>query len=210
MLTSEQAKAVKKQIIEQIEKGFPPEKQEFARQQIMAMTPEQLEEFLKKNNIKVTGEGSPAQNQCIFCSIVSSQIDSYKIGENAKAVAVLEINPLSKGHTIIIPKEHVSSSDKIPSQAFTLARKIGKKLKSKLKPKKIEISSSNLFGHEIINIIPLYKDKMPTKRSPAKPEELSELQKILLKTEKKIKKIKRKKIVSKKSSEKIWLPKRIP
>lgn len=210
MLTPEQINSVKEQIIKQIEKGFPPEKQEFARQQIMAMTPEQLEEFLKKNNIKITSSGTQPQNQCIFCSIVAGQIDSYKIDENKKALAILEINPLSKGHTIIIPKEHVSSSDKIPSQAFSLARKVGKKIKSKLKAKKIEISSSNLFGHEIINVLPVYKDKVPVKRSPAKPEELSELQKILSEKGKKTGKIKKKKTATKKLREKIWLPRRIP
>ncbi len=209
MLTPEQAKVVKEQIIRQIEKGFPEEKQEFAKQQIVAMTPEQLEEFLKKNNIKIKGSDMQSQNQCIFCAIVAGKIDSYKIDENKKALAVLEINPLSEGHTIIIPKEHISSSDEMPSQTFSLAKKIEKKLKSKLKPKKIEISSSNLFGHEIINVIPLYQNEMPSERSKAKPEKLSGLQKILSKTEKKIKKIK-KKAAPKKIKESVWLPRRIP
>ncbi len=222
MLTPEQEKAVKKQMIEHIKKGFPPEKQEFAKQQILAMNSEQLEEFLKRSNIKVAGLDTQShqtsqhtksvQQQCVFCSIVSGQVDSYKIEENKKALAVLEINPLSEGHIIIIPKEHVSSSDKIPSLAFSLAKEVGKRIKAKLKAKKVEISSSNLFGHEIINIIPVYKDGTPTERSHAKPDELSELQKILFKTKKlnrpKTKKENRKKINSKK--EKIWLPRRIP
>lgn len=228
MLTPEQAKAVKKQMTEHIEKGFPPEKQEFAKQQILAMNPEQLEEFLKRSNIKVAGldtqshqtsqHTKSAQQQCVFCSIVSNQVDSYKIGENKKAVAVLEINPLSKGHVIIIPNEHISSSDKIPSLAFSLAKEVGKRIKAKLKAKKVEISSSNLFGHEIINVIPFYKKEAPTERDHAKPEELLELQKILFKTkkiktfktEKKTRKLKKKKTASKKPGEKIWLPRRIP
>ncbi len=209
MLTSEQARAVKKQIIEQIEKRFPAEKKEFAKKQILAMDSAQLEEFLERNKIKVAGSEAQSQNQCIFCSIVAGQIDSYKIEENAKALAVLEINPLSKGHAIIIPKEHISSSEKIPSQAFSLAKKIGKKLKAKLKAKKVEISSTNIFGHEIINVVPIYENKTPSKRKRAKPEELSELQKTLSKEkERKIRKMK--KSVSKKSGEKTWLPRRIP
>jgi len=210
MLTPEQAIAVKEQIIKSIKKGFPAEKQEFAKQQVAEMTPEQLEEFLKKNNIKLTSSDSQFQNQCIFCSIVAGQINSYKIDENTKALAVLEINPLAKGHTIIIPKEHIPSSEKIPPQAFSLAKKIGKKIKSKLKPKKVEISSSNLFGHEIISVIPLYQEKMPTERNPAKPEELSELQETLSKTERKIQKIRKGKSSSEKLKGKIWLPRRIP
>ena len=207
MLNSGQTEHLKKQLIEHIEKSFPEDKKEFAKKQIENMNSGQLEEFLKKNQLIKTREKSGG---CVFCSIVSGEINSYKIDENKKSLAVLEINPVSKGHTIIIPKEHVSSSGKVPVSVFSLAKSIAKKLKTKLKPKSTEISSSNLFGHEIINVIPLYGDENITKKHPAKPEELDELQKILVKIEKKTQKTKKIKANSKKPGKKIWLPKRIP
>ena len=210
MLNPEQTEQIKEQLIEQIEKSFPEDRKEFAKSQIKNMNSEQLEEFLKKNQLIKKGE---KPGSCVFCSIVSGEINSYKIDENKKAVAVLEINPVSKGHVIIIPKEHLSSSEKVPPLAFSLARDIAKRIKTKLKPKTTEISSSNLFGHEIINVVPLYGDEKITEKHSVKPEELEELQNILVKPKKIMRKIprtKKTKANSKKPEKKIWLPKRIP
>ncbi|HUW44119.1 MAG TPA: HIT domain-containing protein [Bacillota bacterium] len=206
MLTPEQAEQVKKQLAEQIEKSFPEDKKEFAKKQVENMDSEQLEEFLKKNQLIKTEEKSEG---CVFCSIVSEKINSYKIDENAKGIAVLEINPVSKGHIMVIPKEHVVSSDKMPVSVFSLAKKVAKRLKTKFKPKSIEISSSNLFGHEVLNIIPLYGNENLSEKHLAKPEELEELQKILVKAQK-APRTKKLKEISKKSEKNIWLPKRIP
>ena len=41
---------------------------------------------------------------CIFCKIVRGEIPSAKVLENEKVLAFLDINPVSKGHTLIIPK----------------------------------------------------------------------------------------------------------
>jgi histidine triad (HIT) family protein len=206
MLTSEQTEQIKEQLIAQIEKSFPEDRKEFAKKQIENMDSGQLEEFLKKNQLIRTGE---KPGGCVFCSIVSGEINSYKIDENKKSIAILEINPVSKGHTIIIPKEHLSSSDKVPPLVFSLAKAVAKRLKTKLRPKTTEISSSNLFGHEILNVIPSYGDENITEKHPSKPEELAELQKILIKTQK-IQRVKKTKAISKKPGKKIWLPKRIP
>ena len=60
------------------------------------MSAEQLEEFIKKNNL------IQQDQQCIFCSIIEGKMPSFKIAESDSAIAILEINPISKGHTIII------------------------------------------------------------------------------------------------------------
>jgi len=43
---------------------------------------------------------------CIFCRIVSGQIPSARLIETDEAFAFLDINPLSKGHTLVVPKYH--------------------------------------------------------------------------------------------------------
>ncbi|MEX0920526.1 MAG: HIT domain-containing protein [Candidatus Pacearchaeota archaeon] len=213
-LTPEQTEAIKEQLVQNIEKSFPEDKKEFAKSQIESMDSEQLEEFLKKNNLEVksgqlTSSGQEGTN-CIFCSIVSEDVESYKISENNDSIAVLELNPLSKGHIIIIPKLHVPSSDEMPSSAFELSKKVSKKIKEKLTPKKVDVSTSNTFGHEIINIVPIYDEETPSKRKPAKPEELEEMKKTLeIKEETPVKKeSKPENIVL--DSNNFWLPKRIP
>ncbi len=45
---------------------------------------------------------------CIFCKIIAGEIPCYKVFEDEKAIAFLDINPINKGHTLVIPKVHVS------------------------------------------------------------------------------------------------------
>ena len=46
---------------------------------------------------------------CIFCSIVNGDIPSYKIYEDEYVIAILDISQTTKGHTIIISKDHVKN-----------------------------------------------------------------------------------------------------
>jgi histidine triad (HIT) family protein len=43
---------------------------------------------------------------CIFCKIVAGEIPSSKVYEDADTIAFLDISPITKGHTLVIPKEH--------------------------------------------------------------------------------------------------------
>lgn len=174
MLSEEQAKEVKEQLLKQIE-SFPEDKRETVREQIEAMDTEQLEEFLEKNKLI-------KQQSCIFCSIAKQEIPSYKIDENSEAMVVLEINPFSRGHALVISKEH-KTIENTPS-SLQLAQKAAKKIKSVFKPEDIKIETSSVQGHGIINIIPTFKDKK-LERKKASEEELQELQEKLTKEEEK-------------------------
>ena len=48
------------------------------------------------------------KNDCIFCAIAAGEIPSFKVYEDDLVLAYLAINPFSKGHTLVIPKTHVS------------------------------------------------------------------------------------------------------
>ena len=210
MLTPEQTEQIKKQLILQVESTFPDDKKELAKEQIESMNAEQLGVFLKQNNlIKEGQQPEPSgKHQCIFCSIISENVESYKIDESENTIAILEINPISRGHILVIPKNH-SSNEKTSREALSLAKKISKKIKKSLNPKKIEILPSELFGHKIINVLPVYENEnFNSERHKIKIGELEELQKILEKKHKPkiIKRAKAEKI----ESEKLWLPKRIP
>ncbi len=169
MLSEEQIKDIKEQLLKQIDK-VPEEHKEETREQIEAMNPEELEEFLEKNKL-IKKQG------CIFCSIAKQEIPSYKIDENQEALAVLEINPVSEGHALILAKEH-KTIENIPS-SMQLAQKVAKKIRAVFKPEDIKIETSSAQGHGIINIIPIYKDKKP-ERKKASESELSEILKKLL------------------------------
>jgi len=64
------------------------------QEKIKNMSPEELKEFQKK--------------QCIFCHIVSGKVQSKKVYEDDKSVAILDINPANPGHVLLFPKEHYS------------------------------------------------------------------------------------------------------
>ncbi len=211
MLTEEQIKEIKSQLIKQITSTFPEDKKAEAVHQVEIMDEQQLENFLKQNNLIKEKEPSANEPSTVFRGIVSGQIPSHKIDENKYAVATLEINPISKGHTILIPKKEANSIEKIPQPVFTLAKKISKKIKSKLKPKEVKIASSNSFGESIINIFPVYENEsLTSQRYHAEEKELQEIQKKLGKKErKKIIKIKKKK-QEESEKETLRLPKRIP
>lgn len=204
MLTLEQTEHIKQQIIQQIDENFPNDKKNDAKRQIISMNSEQLEEFLKQNQI--AQKQQPLQNP--FRAIVAGEISSYKIDENKSALAVLEINPISKGHALVIPKKQIPEGKKIPKTISSFAEKVGKKIQTRFKSKDVQISASNFLGETILNILPIYKDEtLDSKRQQAKPEELEAVQKILEKKQRKkvIRKPKPKKL-----KEKLWLPKRIP
>ena len=88
-----------------------------------------------------------------------------EIAENKDNLAILEINPLSYGHSLVISKQH----DKLPSSAFSLASKIAKRLKSKFKADEVKIENSQVMGHNLINVIPIYTDiKLEKKKAEEK------------------------------------------
>jgi diadenosine tetraphosphate (Ap4A) HIT family hydrolase len=219
MLKPEQVGSIKSQLIQQIEKVFPEDKKQFAISQIEEMDADELEKFLINNKLVQT-QGGDSPNSCVFCSIVFGDIQSFKISETSKAVAVLEINPLTEGHTIVIPKEHVSSEEEIPKEVKSFSKRISTLLKKKLEAKQIKSESGNIFGHQVINLIPIHEDQKPSsERKPAEPEELQRLQEKLKRklpsTRKRAPTRKKKgpikKIVKEfEKIEKTWLPKRIP
>jgi len=217
-MPKEQIEQIKKQLFEQIEKTFPPEQIQSTKQSILEMNNKEFQEFLIRNKIIKTDSESSSKdknsnsNQSPFRLIVSGEIPSYKIDENKDALAVLEINPVSKGHVILIPKKNVFESEKIPQSLFVLTKKISKKIKEKLKPVDIPVFVSKILGEMIINIVPVYNSKTPenldSPRKKVSEEELIELQSLIT-SKKKTAIIKKQKTTIIKE-DKIRLPRRIP
>lgn len=235
-----QAKNIKEQILKQLETQaqIPADKKEQLRKYISSLNNEQLEEFLIKNNMmgsETNPEDSseeqgqdkkttqkPGSGDCIMCLISSKKIESLAIYDDKDYLAVLEINPFTLGHTILIPKKHLKETKNLQSKAFTIANKIGRHLLKKLKKENVEnfqVNSSNETGHALINIIPTYKDQpLDYKRKPSDKKALQELaMKIgLLEAKKAVKPAIKKEKKSKESSEEqkkaniIKLPRRIP
>ena len=118
MLSKEQEEQLKTQIISQIESTFPENQKSSAIEKIKSMHSEDLEQFIKQN--QAAGENQ----ECIFCSIIKEKTPSYKIEEIKGAIAILEINPISIGHVLIIPNKHLSDPNKFPKYILAFSKKL--------------------------------------------------------------------------------------
>ena len=77
---------------------------------------------------------------CIFCKIVKGEIPSFKVYEDDTVFAFADINPISDGHTLIIPKKHAENIWEIPADDLAAIHRASKKVADALK------SSLNLDG----------------------------------------------------------------
>jgi histidine triad (HIT) family protein len=107
-------------------------------------------------------------SDCIFCKIVKGDIPAYKVYEDEKVYAFLDINPLSKGHTLVLSKEHYVNVLDTPKELYgymsEIVKKIAQKIEDEYKPEGILINQNNgrKAGQEIdhvhIHIKPIYED----------------------------------------------------
>lgn len=67
-------------------------------------------------------------DECIFCKIVKGEIPSFKVYEDEKVLAFEDINPISPGHTLIIPKRHARDLWEIAEKDLTAVHLASKKV----------------------------------------------------------------------------------
>jgi histidine triad (HIT) family protein len=65
---------------------------------------------------------------CIFCKIITGEIPCFKVYEDDMVLAFEDINPISEGHTLVIPKEHAPNLWEIPEQALAAVSLAAKKI----------------------------------------------------------------------------------
>jgi len=88
------------------------------------------------------------EQKCIFCKIIKGEIPSHKIYENENFLAFLSIDPISPGHTLIIPKKHYRWVWDVPDAGayFEVARKVAVAQK---KAFDTEMVLSKIYGEEV-------------------------------------------------------------
>jgi len=99
---------------------------------------------------------------CIFCKIVAGDIPSYNVYEDDDVLAFLDIHPVSKGHTLVIPKFHEDHLDDLPFEIYQkledAAYVVTKLLKQNLEPIRIGRAVIGIdVPHAHVNLIPIYE-----------------------------------------------------
>ena len=69
---------------------------------------------------------------CIFCKILAGEIPSFKVYEDDDFTVILDAGPATRGHALIIPKEHYKDLYELPEDLAAKAFVLGKKLITKL------------------------------------------------------------------------------
>ncbi len=96
----------------------------------------------------------------IFTRIVAGEIPSYKIAETEKFYAFLDINPLAKGHTLVIPKKETdyifAVDDQDLSEMMVFSKKVGLAIEANIPCKRIGLAVLGLeVPHAHIHLIPI-------------------------------------------------------
>ena len=119
----------------------------------------------------------------IFSKIAAGEIPSYKVAENDSYYAFLDINPLTEGHTLVIPKKEVDYIFDLDSETYAglweFAAKVAKAVKAAVPCKRVGVAVLGMeVPHTHIHLVPLNTegdmDFRKEKLSPA-PERMKQI-----------------------------------
>jgi histidine triad (HIT) family protein len=124
--------------------------------------------------------------ECVFCKIINKEIPAKIILENDQCLAFLDISPISRGHTIVIPKNHASTIEDILEKdlvsVFKVVKNLAIHIHKKLNSGGYNILQNNfkpagqVINHFHVHIIPRNEDdnrfKIKIPRTQASENEL--------------------------------------
>jgi histidine triad (HIT) family protein len=129
-----------------------------------------------------------AHEDCIFCKVLSGEIPSQRVYEDEHAVAVMDINPWTRGHAVVIPRKHAADTFEIEEDELAhvviAAKRLAEQMRATLDPAGINLLQSNgsaawqTIFHLHFHVIPRYDDdplELPTRPQPAEQEELAKV-----------------------------------
>lgn len=130
---------------------------------------------------------------CIFCKIANGEIPSKTLYEDDLFRVILDLGPATKGHALIVPKEHFANLYELPdetaAQAMILAKKMAALMKDRLGCDGLNVIQNNgetagqTVFHFHMHLIPRYEDdsqKIGWEPGKPKEEELEEIRKLIV------------------------------
>jgi histidine triad (HIT) family protein len=127
-----------------------------------------------------------ATDSCIFCSVLAGDIPAEVVYEDEHSVAVMDINPWTRGHAVVMPREHTPNLYEIPDEqlerATVAAKRLALTMRERLGCDGINLLNScepaawQTIGHFHLHVIPRYDDdplELPTRPKRAEAEDLA-------------------------------------
>jgi histidine triad (HIT) family protein len=119
-----------------------------------------------------------SHEDCIFCKVLAGEIPSERIYEDEHTVAVMDINPWTRGHAVVIPRKHAENLFEIEDDELehvaVAAKRVATAMRDGLACDGVNLLQSNgaaawqTIFHLHLHVIPRYEDdplELPTHRS---------------------------------------------
>jgi histidine triad (HIT) family protein len=127
-------------------------------------------------------------DDCIFCKIVAGELPSEIVQEDEHTIAIMDINPWTRGHALVIPRHHSRNLYEAPEEdlerASTAAKRLALRMRDRLGCDGVnllnccEAAAWQTVFHLHIHVIPRYDDdplQLPVRPRPADQAELAEV-----------------------------------
>jgi histidine triad (HIT) family protein len=127
-----------------------------------------------------------ADPNCIFCKVVAGEIPGEVVDEDERTVSVMDINPATRGHVVVMPRAHAENllavSDEDLAATMNAVRRLVERMNETIRPAGFNILNNmgraawqSIF-HFHVHVIPRYEDdplQLPWLPEPADPKELA-------------------------------------
>jgi histidine triad (HIT) family protein len=128
----------------------------------------------------------PADPDCLFCKIVAGEIPSTRVDEDERTIAFMDINPATRGHLLVIPREHSTDLQDVPEEDLEACARMAKKLAARAM-ERLDADGVNLlisYGraawqtvfHFHVHVIPRYANdplRLPWVPGPGDRDEIA-------------------------------------
>jgi histidine triad (HIT) family protein len=122
---------------------------------------------------------------CIFCKVIAGEIPGEIVDSDERTVTIMDINPATRGHVVVIPREHsenlLTVSEEDLQATMTAVRRIIGRMQETLRPDGFNVLNNlgraawqSIF-HFHVHVIPRYRDdplQLPWLPEPADPDQL--------------------------------------
>src|SRR5687767_1277986 len=127
----------------------------------------------------------PADPDCIFCKILAGELPGTIVDEDERTVSFMDINPGTKGHALVVPREHTTDLLTISEDDLAAVSQAAQRLATKAK-ERLGADGVNLVNscgaaawqtvfHFHMHVVPRYEDdplKLPWTPAPGDPDEI--------------------------------------
>jgi histidine triad (HIT) family protein len=128
----------------------------------------------------------PQDPDCLFCKIVAGEVPSTRVAEDERTVSFMDINPATRGHALVIPREHYRDLHDVPDEelaaTMSAAKRLAEQVSDRLGADGVNILNScgaaawQTVFHFHVHVIPRYEGdplRLPWVPGPGDADEIA-------------------------------------